>query len=180
MSRTPLNSALPDLTYVADGGVLVAEVEAYLRSLPTPPPRPQTARICAFGQVFTAWDAEMPQPHRSVGDRLRGRAPGPVPLETSAFLRLVSRYLVASGWCQRLMYDADGRRCLLGAMVAVLAAGYGTEATARRARTALIEQIITDHPGLTSIDVWNDMPGRTAAQVHRQLDIAAARTRGRG
>jgi hypothetical protein len=171
---------LPALV-VADGGLLVREIEAYLRSLPTPPRGLQVPPVCAFGQTVMAWDTDLPaRPGRTLADRLHRRPAPPVPLTVAGHLRLVSRYLATYGWCQNAMWDAQGRRCLLGAQVAVLAAGYGTPDTVMRARTALMEQFIGQDPEIRTVDQWNDADGRTAAQVHRQLDIAASRTYGRG
>jgi hypothetical protein len=73
------------------------------------------------------------------------------------------------------MWDDQGRRCILGAQLAVLQAGYGTASTVQRARTLLMEQFTALDPEVRTVDDWNDAPGRTAAQVHRQLDIAASR-----
>ena len=169
--------ALPDLGWVADGGQLVREIEHYLAThtpAPTLTPAP-AALVCAHGQAPVAWDRGMARPVPTLLDRLRHRTPAPVPIDTATHLLLVSRYLVAYGWCQNAMWDAQGRRCILGAQLAVLQAGYGTATTVQRARTLLMEQFTSQDPEVRTVDQWNDAPGRTAAQVHRQLDIAAAR-----
>ena len=169
--------ALPDLTFVADGGQLVREIEHYLAThTPAPAPTPtRVALVCAHGQAPVAWDRGMARPVPTLLDRLRHRPPAPVAIDTATHLLLVSRYLTAHGWCQNAMWDAQGRRCILGAQLAVLQAGYGTPGTVQRARTLLMEQFTTQDPDLRTVDQWNDTPGRTAAQVHRQLDIAASR-----
>ena len=171
--------ALPDLGYVADGGQLVRDIEHYLTTHTHTPTAPLTVatdhRNCTHGQAPIAWDRGMARPVPPWLDRLRHRAPAPVPIDTATHLLLVSRYLTAHGWCQDRLWDSQGRRCLLGAQLAVLEAGYGTGTTVQRARTLLMEQFVTEDPGVRTVDQWNDLPGRTAAQVHRQLDIAAAR-----
>ena len=169
--------ALPDLTFVADGGQLVREIEHYLATH-TPAPaltRAPAVLVCAHGQAPIAWDRGMARPVPTLLDRLRHRPPAPVAIDTATHLLLVSRYLTAYGWCQNAMWDAHGRRCILGAQLAVLQAGYGTATTVQRARTLLMEQFTATDPTLRTVDQWNDTPGRTAAQVHRQLDIAASR-----
>ncbi|MFE0460740.1 hypothetical protein ACFW1A_15975 [Kitasatospora sp. NPDC058965] len=173
-TRTAALLGLPDLSFVADGGQLVREIEKYLAAQPASPRFPVPV-ICTAGQAPIRWDLGMARPEPTVLDRLRKRAPAPVPIDAATHLRLVSRYLTVHGWCQGLLWDPHGRRCILGAQLAVVQAGYGTEATAMRARTYLMEQFRRLQPGARSVDEWNDAAGRTAAEVHRQLDIAAAR-----
>jgi hypothetical protein len=165
--------ALPDLEFIADGGELVSAIEHYLATQTTPPPA--VPAMCRYGQVIAAWDRGMTRPAPTLMDRWRHQTPAPTPIDTATHLRLVSRYLTAHGWCQNAMWDAQGRRCILGAQLAVLQAGYGTATTVQRARTLLMEQFTATDPTLRTVDQWNDTPGRTAAQVHRQLDIAASR-----
>ncbi|MFB7618750.1 hypothetical protein [Kitasatospora sp. NPDC056181] len=166
---------MPDLAFVADGGELVREIERYLASLPAPARRITVPAICALGRAPVAWDLGMPRPRPTLLDRARNRPPAPVPIDTATHLRLLSRYLTVHGWCQGLLWDDAGRSCILGAQLAVLAAGYGTQTTAMHARRYLMEQFTAHDPTVRSVDQWNDTPGRTPAQVHRQLDIAAAR-----
>ncbi|MFI8083807.1 hypothetical protein ACIF6L_23750 [Kitasatospora sp. NPDC086009] len=167
--------AMPDLAFVADGGVLVREVEHYLATLPGPARPIAVPPICALGQAPITWDLGMPRPHATLLDRARRRPPAPVAIDTATHLRLLSRYLTVHGWCQGALWDERGRRCLLGAQFAVLTAGYGTQATVMDARRHLMEQFTALDRSVRSVDQWNDTPGRTPAQVHRQLDIAAAR-----
>ncbi len=167
--------AMPDLAFVADGGALVREIEHYLATLPAPARPIAVPLICALGQAPVTWDLGMPRPHATLLDRARRRAPEPVPIDTATHLRLLSRYLTVHGWCQGRLWDERGRRCLLGAQLAVLAAGYGTPATAMDARRHLMEQFTRHDRSVRSVDQWNDAPGRTAAEVHRQLDIAQSR-----
>lgn len=173
-TRTASLLGLPDLSFVADGGALVREIERYLATQPTPARYPIPV-ICALGQAPVTWDLGMTRPLPTLIDRLRHRTPAPTPIDTATHLRLVSRYLTVHGWCQGLLWDQQGRRCLLGAQLAVLQAGYGTEATVMRARNYLMEQFTSQERGIRTVDQWNDAPGRTPAEVHRQLAIAAAR-----
>jgi hypothetical protein len=169
--------ALPDLARVADGGQLVREIEHYLATH-TSAPLPATvpaALVCAYGQAPVAWDRGMSRPVPTLLDRLRHRTPAPVAIDAATHLLLVSRYLTAYGWCQNHMWDDQGRRCILGAQLAVLQAGYGTATTVQRARTLLMEQFTALDSDVGTVDDWTDAPGRTAAQVHRQLDIAVSR-----
>ncbi|GGV39534.1 hypothetical protein GCM10010495_66120 [Kitasatospora herbaricolor] len=175
-TRTAALLALPDLAFVADGGELVREIERYLATQPKPQPtRYAVPTVCPHGQAPVTWDLGMTRPQPTAMDRLRRRPPAPTPIDTATHLRLLSRYLTVHGWCQGLLWDESGRRCLLGAQLAVLAAGYGTQATAMDARRHLMEQFTAQDPTVRTVDQWNDHPGRTAAQVHRALDIAAAR-----
>jgi hypothetical protein len=174
---TTLTSAqlqLPPLL-VADGGALVRELEAWLAAQPVPVAKIPVPVISRYGSTTIAWDHDMPAPVRRPVDWLLRRPVRPVEIDTATHLRLMSRLLVQHGWCQGLMYDAQGRHCLLGASLAVLAAGYGTQREANRAVTRLMEGALGEMPGIRSVAEWNDKPGRTAAQVHRALDVAAAR-----
>jgi len=177
VTRTLL-SQMPDLAYIADGGALVAEIEAYLASLPAPARAVEPLRISAHGSVDAPWDWGMTRPEPTAMDRLRGRRPAQVPIDTAAHLRLLARYLTVHGWCQGRLWTRQGEVCLLGGQLAVLNAGYGTEATVMRARTLLMEQIAPT--GHSSVDRWNDQPGRTRHEVHRLLDRAAAQAARRG
>jgi hypothetical protein len=176
MHVSTLREALPDLAFVADGSALVAEIDAYMASLPlsartfTAPPANR------YGTVAAAWDLGLVRPVPTWLDRIRHRRPAPTPIDTATHLRLVSRYITTHGWCQRRLWDDTGAVCLLGAQLMVLRAGYGTPATASRARVLLMEQF-TAQGAYRSVDQWNDEPGRRPAEVHRQLDIAAARAR---
>ncbi|MFD9692329.1 hypothetical protein ACFWXO_41950 [Kitasatospora sp. NPDC059088] len=172
--NSALTALLPDLSLVADGGELVREIERYLATLPVPA-RVPVPQICALGQAPVTWDLGMTRPRATLLDRARGRTPAPVPIDTATHLRLISRYLTVHGWCQGLLWDEAGRACILGAQLAVLAAGYGTPTTAMNARRYLMEQFAAQDPAVRSVDQWNDRPARTAAQIHRQLDIAHSR-----
>ncbi|PBC76161.1 hypothetical protein BX265_0864 [Streptomyces sp. TLI_235] len=176
-TRTAALLGLPDLAFVAEGGALVREIEAYLATQPAAL-RSAVPAVCVHGQAPIAWDLGMTRPQPTALDRLRRRPPAPTPIDTATHLRLLSRYLTVHGWCQGRLWDEQGRHCLLGAQLGVLAAGYGTEATAMRARRFLMEQFTAQDPTVRSVDRWNDTEGRTAAQVHRALDIAAARAHG--
>jgi hypothetical protein len=172
--RQPLALQLPDLDFVADGGVLVEQIEAYLASLPAPARTVAMPAISVHGSVDAPWDWGMTRPQPTRTDRLRGRRPAPVPIDTAAHLRLLTRYLTVHGWCQGALWDSRGQVCLLGGQLAVLRAGYGTEATVVRARTLLLEQFVGQGEYRT-VDDWNDAPGRTRHQVFRLLDRAGQR-----
>ncbi|MEV4615789.1 hypothetical protein AB0K43_24825 [Kitasatospora sp. NPDC049258] len=162
----------PTLTVAASG--LVAEVEAYLASLPGPA-RPLQPYVCPLGSTLLPWYAGYPLPRRTVLDRLARRPARPVEVTVAGHLRLTTRYLTAFGWLQGAMWDREGRVCLLGAQAAVLAHGYGTPYTARRARTQVMEVLHATGRPVSSPDAYNDAAGTTQADVHRLLDHAAAR-----
>jgi hypothetical protein len=147
----------------------MASLPVPARTIPLPPPN-------RYGTVAAAWDLGMVRPVPTWLDRVRHRPPAPTPIDTATHLRLVSRYITAHGWTQGRLWDDAGAVCLLGAQLMVLRAGYGTPATASRARVLLMEQFVSQGP-YRSVDQWNDEPGRRAADVHRQIDIAAARAR---
>ncbi|GGQ66215.1 DUF6197 family protein [Kitasatospora griseola] len=173
-TRTAALLGLPDLAFVADGAELVREIERYLATQPRARLIPAPA-ISTLGQAPITWDLGMTRPQPTLTDRLLRRPAAPVPIDTATHLRLLSRYLTVHGWCQGALWDAAGRRCILGAQLAVLEAGYGTPDTVMRARRQLMEHFVAQDPAIRSVDQWNDQPGRTATQVHRALDIAAAR-----
>lgn len=160
-----------------DAAQLVAEIEAYLATLPAPRRAlPAMPHISALGQVQQPWNAGLPVPTRTLADRLHRRGPAPVPLDVAGHLRLLSRYLTVHGWCQKALVDAAGRRCMLGAQYAVLSAGYGSAEVVVGARQVMLREIATMGGGaFARVEDWNDAEGRSAAQVHRLLDVAAAR-----
>lgn len=167
----PMTASVVDLV---DGSGLVTEIEAYLASLPGPA-RPTVPYLCPLGSTLQPWHAGYPLPRRGLLDRLARRPSRPVPVDVAGHLRLTSRYLTVSGWVQGAMWDTRGRVCLLGAQAAVLAHGYGTATTVRRARTQLMEVLhATGHP-VDSPDVYNDAPTTRQADVHQLLDRASAR-----
>ncbi|WP_354641375.1 DUF6197 family protein [Kitasatospora camelliae] len=157
-----------------DGSGLVEEIERYLASLP-PSARPAIPYVCPLGSTLQPWNAGYPPPRRTPLDRLLRRPARPVEVTVAGHLRLTSRYLAAAGWLQGAMWDAGGRVCLLGAQAAVLAHGYGTPYTVRRARTQVMEVLHATGRPVPSPDSYNDAPGTTQADVHRLLDQAAAR-----
>lgn len=161
----------------AAGLLLVAEVEAYLRSLTAPAKASglllPAARISRYGSVLQPWNATVPAAEPTLLDRLRHR-PVTTPVTVQQHLELTSRYIAAHGWLQGSLWDGDGRVCVLGAQIRVLQAGYGTEETARRARLRLGNELGYLGQGMP-VDEWNDQPGRHQAEVHRLLERAAAR-----
>ncbi|MFF7632448.1 hypothetical protein ACFZB9_04750 [Kitasatospora sp. NPDC008050] len=164
------------LLLVADGCGLVAEIEAYLASLPLPARTP-APYVCPYGRVLQPWNAEHPLPRRTLLDRLAHRSARPVPLSAAEHLRLTSRYLTQHGWLQGAMWDATGRVCLLGAQAAVLGHGYGTVSTVRTARWQVMEVLHTTGRPVSSPDTYNDCPDTRQADIHRLLEQAAFRAR---
>ncbi|MEU9127914.1 hypothetical protein AB0D08_07345 [Kitasatospora sp. NPDC048540] len=162
----------PTLTPEASG--LVAEVEAYLATLPAAA-RPQLPYVCPLGSVEQPWNAGHPLPRRTLLDRLARRPARPVEVTVAGHLRLTSRYLTAHGWLQGAMWDCQGRVCLLGAQSAVLAHGYGTPYTARRGRAQVMEVLHATGRPVSSPDAYNDAASTTQADVHRLLEHAASR-----
>ncbi|WP_327676911.1 DUF6197 family protein [Kitasatospora sp. NBC_00458] len=158
----------------ADGSGLVAEVEAYLASLPAPARTP-VPYACPLGSVLRPWYDGHRAPRATLLDRALRRPARPAPVTAAEHLGLASRYIAAHGWLQGAMWDASGRVCLLGAQAAVLAHGFGTPATVRTARVQLMEVLHATGRPVNSPDEYNDRPATRQADVHRLLDRAAAR-----
>ncbi|MER7757384.1 hypothetical protein [Kitasatospora sp. NPDC097643] len=170
----PFLTAPPPLPARPDGSGLVAEIEAYLASLPAPARTP-VPYVCPYGSTPRPWYAGHPVPRATLLDRALRRPPRPVPVSAADHLRLASRYIGAFGWLQGALWDARGRVCLLGAQAAVLAHGYGTSATVRTARVQLMEVLHATGRPARSPDEYNDRPGTREGDVHLLLDRAAAR-----
>lgn len=99
-------------------------------------------------------------------------------MSVAGHLQLTSRYLTAFGWLQGALWDSRGRVCLLGAQAAVLAHGYGTPQTVRRARTQVMEVLHAGGITVSSPDAYNDAPTTRQADIHRLLAASAARAHG--
>ena len=179
---TTLNRPALDLD--AAGRLLVAEIEQYLRSLPAPAsPAGQrldvarllaAAPVCQYGQTVQPWWAGWPEPPvAGLLDRIRHSRPG-VDVSAQDHLRLTSRFIAAHGWCQGALRDHAGRVCVLGAQLAVTLTGYGTEATVRRARQRLGNQLGRLGAPMP-VDSFNDLPTTRQADIHQLLDRAATR-----
>ncbi|MEV6976801.1 hypothetical protein [Kitasatospora sp. NPDC093806] len=164
----------PVLLVHPDASGLVAEIEAYLASLPAPARTP-VPYVCPFGTVLRPWHDGHPPPRATLLDRALRRPARPVPVTAAEHLGLASRYIAAHGWLQGAMWDGAGRVCLLGAQAAVLAHGYGTPATVRTARVQLMEVLHATGRPVNSPDEYNDRPATRQADVHRLLERAAAR-----
>lgn len=162
------------LTPTRIGSGLVEEIETYLASLPEPARTP-VPYICPYGSARRPWNAGYPLPRRTLLDRLVRRPARPVETTVAGHLRLTSRYLTAHGWLQGAMWDDEGRVCLLGAQAAVLAHGYGTPYTVRRARAQVMEVLHGTGRPVSSPDVYNDAPTTRESDVHLLLEHAAAR-----
>lgn len=174
---TPLPSLptpLRELLAGPDGSGLVAEIEAYLASLPAPARTP-APYVCRYGSILRPWHAGHPVPRATLLDRTLRRPARPVPVSAADHLRLASRYIGAHGWLQGAMWDRAGRVCLLGAQAAVLAYGYGTPVTVRTARVQLMEVLHATGRPARSPDEFNDRPATREGDVHQLLDRAAAR-----
>ncbi|MFE6053476.1 hypothetical protein ACFQ6N_22210 [Kitasatospora sp. NPDC056446] len=153
---------------------LVAEIEAYLASLPAPARTPGPY-VCPYGSTPRPWQAGHPEPRATLLDRALRRPARPVPVSAADHLRLASRYIGAHGWLQGAMWDQAGRVCLLGAQAAVLAYGYGTPATVRTGRVQLMEVLHGTGRPARSPDEFNDRPGTREGDIHLLLARAAAR-----
>ncbi|MER5862284.1 hypothetical protein [Kitasatospora sp. NPDC002040] len=164
---------IPPLLTVDSSG-LVAEIEAYLATFPS---RPELPYVCPLGSVRQPWYAEHRPPAATLLDRLLRRPPAPTRVGIAGHLALASRYLAAAGWVQGTMWDDHGRVCLLGAQAAVLAHGFGVPEDARRGRIQVMEVLHASGHPVSSPDEYNDAPGTRQADVHRLLDLAAARAR---
>ncbi|MFB7947215.1 hypothetical protein ACFC6L_20115 [Kitasatospora phosalacinea] len=166
---------LPDsLSLTPEGSALVAEIEAYLATLPVQA-RAVRPFICNYGSTVQRWNAGFAQPRLSVLDRIAHRPARPVAVSVADHLRLTSRYLAEVGWVQGRLWDAAGRVCLLGAQAAVLLNGYGTPYTVSRARNQVMEVLHTTGRPVASPDAFNDAPTTRQADVHHLLDRASAR-----
>lgn len=177
MARTTLTSA--PLVLAPDTSGLVAEIEAYLASLPAPARTP-APYVCPLGSVLQPWNAGYPLPGPTLLERVRRRPPRPAPVTAAGHLRLASRYIAAHGWLQGAMWDSAGRVCLLGAQAAVLAHGYGTPATVQSARVQVMEVLHATGRPASSPDDYNDRPTTRQADIHQLLERAAARARSLG
>ncbi|MFD7645607.1 hypothetical protein ACFV4P_33715 [Kitasatospora sp. NPDC059795] len=180
-----------DLPVLAQHLGLVEEIEQYLAGLPAParlpllplPAPPPVEPGCdggPYGSAHQPWNFGYPLPRRTLLDRAVGRPARPVAVTVAGHLRLTSRYLAEAGWIQGAMWDAAGRVCLLGAQTAVLAHGYGTAYTVRRARVQVMEVLHATGRPTASPDLWNDRPGRRQAEVHALLQRAEARAESLG
>jgi hypothetical protein len=107
----------------------------------------------------------------------------PPPAEVAAVLRAAEQVLAARGWCQCAHVDGDGRVCLLGAIDTALASDPDAADRLDDAQRCLREQVVaqlraelhTEAGTPRWLTVWNDMPGRTAAEVKQLLHRTAER-----
>ncbi len=170
---------LDRLILTPDATGLVAEIEAYLASLPTAA-RIAVPYVSPLGSTVQLWNAGYPLPRVTLLDRLAHRPARPVPVTAADHLRLASRYIGSFGWVQGAMWDSAGHVCLLGAQAAVLAHGYGTALTVQTARVQVMEILHATGRPATSPDEYNDRPATRQADIHQLLDRAAARAQSLG
>ncbi|WP_405018720.1 hypothetical protein OHV05_18785 [Kitasatospora sp. NBC_00070] len=164
----------PPITLTPDASGLIAEIEVYLATFPAPA-RVLVPYVCPLGSTVQLWNAGFPQAGPTFLDRIAHRTARPTPVSIADHLRLASRYINTFGWVQGALWDSAGRVCLLGAQAAVLAHGYGTPDTARRARIQVMEVLHATGRPVTSPDEYNDTPTTRQADVHHLLDRAAVR-----
>ncbi|MFE2911435.1 DUF6197 family protein [Kitasatospora indigofera] len=181
----PATLTAPRIDVDAAGLLLVAEVEAYLRSVTALPAAAGAGRldlagllaaapVCRFGSTVQPWHAAVPEPTASTADRLLRRRPV-AEVTVQQHLRLVSRYLAQHGWLQGALWDATGRVCVLGAQLRVLQAGYSSAAVVHHARIRIGNELGYQGQG-QPIEDWNDAATTTRTDVHRLLERAAARS----
>lgn len=157
----------------AAGLLLVAEVEAYLRTVghpltPAAPVRTLTALINAirtspvvplsnrYGSTVQPWHAAITLPEPTALDRIRRRRPG-AQVTARQHLDLLSRYIHQHGWLQGALWDDSGRVCVLGAQLRIVQAGYSTPAVVNQARLLIGNQLGYIGQGMP-IDTWNESP----------------------
>ncbi|MFG2821820.1 hypothetical protein ACGFX4_20610 [Kitasatospora sp. NPDC048365] len=162
------------LALTPEGAALVAEIEAYLATLPATA-RPAVPYVCPHGSTVQAWNAGFQLPRPTLLDRIAHRPARPLAVTVADHLALANRYMTAFGWTQGRLWDSAGRVCLLGAQAAVLAHGYGTPTTVVRARVQVMEVLHATGRPVPSPDAYNDDPTTRQADVHHLLDRASAR-----
>jgi len=89
-------------------------------------------------------------------------------MKTSEVLRKAGNVLRKRGWCQGQYRNDDGAVCILGA---TLAGPYRPLDPWMSEEWSLLATVTGVHDGDTAA-VWNDKPGRTAAEVMHALDAA--------
>lgn len=181
----PATLTAPRIDLDAASLLLVAEIEAYLRSVASPVVVTDAGRldlarlladagqVCPYGSVLQPWNAGYALAEPTLLDRLRHRRPA-TEVTVEQHLALTSRYITAHGWTQGALWDQAGQVCVLGAQLQVLQAGYGTAATVRRARQRIGNELGRLGQPMP-VDDWNDQPGRRQADIHQLLERAAAR-----
>lgn len=180
----------PSIDLDAAGLQLVADIEAYLRTIPAPA-RPVAAGASAldllrqhlraapaapanpYGSVVQAWHAAIPAPRPTLADRLHHRRPV-AEVTVRQHLELLSRYIHEKGWLQGALWNDAGAVCLIGAQLRIVQAGYSTPAIVTEARLQLGNQLGRQGEG-QPIDTWNDAAGRRVGDVHQLLQQTAAR-----
>jgi hypothetical protein len=85
-------------------------------------------------------------------------------LKTSDVLRKAGDVLRERGWCQFRPRSSDGASCAYGAIFD----GANEQTADYDAGTNALRSVVFDE----MISIWNDTPGRTAAEVMHALDAA--------
>lgn len=176
-----LTAPLPVLLDLdAAGALLVAEIETYLLAHAPAAAKPGldikallalAPHPAQYGSVLQPWNATVPRTPPTRLQRLRGLQPI-TEVTPQQHLNLTARYITQYGWHQGQLWNGAGEVCVLGAQLRVLAAGYGTAGTVRRARIRLGNQLgYLGHP--IPVDTFNDLPSTTRHDVHHLLRKAA-------
>jgi len=100
----------------------------------------------------------------------------PYPTPAAATLQRAARRLATGGWCQHDLVDADGARCLYGAIKAEAP----TAAAERAALAVLLDVIRRSFPDADSVPQTNDHRLRDAEAAVQLLDDAARVADARG
>ncbi|MFJ5730966.1 DUF6197 family protein [Streptomyces paradoxus] len=95
--------------------------------------------------------------------------PESYPTPVAALLQRAHHRLLTGGWCSGALVDADGARCMLGAIRAEARGDSGLEASAA---SVLLDAIRRNFGGVDSVPSSNDAHGSARVPLH-MLDRAA-------
>ncbi|WP_327411403.1 hypothetical protein OG458_42705 (plasmid) [Streptomyces sp. NBC_01281] len=110
-------------------------------------------------------------------DTSPAKAPDLYPTPVAAVLQRAHRRLVSGGWCANALVDADGARCMLGAVRIEARGDRRLEGDAASVLLDAIRRQFGDH--VDSVPSFNDAHG-TAAVPLRMVDQAADLADARG
>lgn len=146
---------------------LVSEALATLDAAPVPAPTtsaaPRLAPPSALLRRLPDWVLSLPV--------LRSWHGGGRHITAAEHLELTALTIERFGWVQGRECDDQGRRCILGAQLALMRLGYGDLDTLHRATTYLCRE------AGGSYEIWNDQEGRTRTEVLDLIRRAAATAR---